>query len=95
MPAGQRDVEAVTFAEQLTAAAAEMRRKSTHQTVQTVKEVDATEVARLRRDTSDAMLALADEVVALKEAMADLATLKALLLEVRDITADELQRRRA
>lgn len=85
MPAGQRDVEAVTFAEQLTAAAAEMRRKSTHQTVQTVKEVDASEVERLRRDVSEAMLALADEVVALK----------AILAEVRDITADELQRRRA
>lgn len=52
-------------------------------TLQTVREVDASEVARLRKDVHDAMMALAEEVMAHKKTLG----------EIRDIVADELRKR--
>lgn len=52
-------------------------------TLQTVREVDASEVAKLRAQFAEAMTLLAEEVM--KQ--------KATLAEVRDIVADELRRR--
>ena len=48
MPAGHRDADALDFAAQLTRAADEMRKKSTH--TNTVKEVDPASVEMLRAE---------------------------------------------
>lgn len=50
MPAGHRDLEAISFAERLTKAAEEMRRKATH--TETVREVDRAEVDALRAEVA-------------------------------------------
>jgi len=64
MPAGRRDAEALDVADRLTAAAEEMRRKATH--LETVREIDATELDRLRSEVSEALSLLAEEVSSIK-----------------------------
>lgn len=81
MPAGHRDSQALSVAEQLTAAAEEMRKKSVH--TETVREADLSEIERLRADTHAALSMLADEV----------ANYKAVLLDIKSIVEDEARRR--
>lgn len=76
-----RDAKARSVAERLTAAAEEMRRKGLHR--ETVREVDASEIANLRAQVAEAMTLLAEEVMAHKKTLG----------EIRDIVADELRKR--
>jgi len=65
MPAGPRDAEALSFAERLTLAAAEMRRKATHK--ETVREVDRSELDVLRGEV-DKLRAILVEIGAAVDA---------------------------
>ena len=65
MPAGHRDAEALSFADRLTKAAEEMRRKATHK--ETVREVDRSELDVLRGEV-DKLRAILVEIGAAVDA---------------------------